>query len=209
MMKQFFLQLIMILVFLTPAFAFFEPQPDIQIYPQPDSPLQLSNPLPKWRISIYKDEKVDMLTLNFVIKNVGQKNIRAYAIRYFTGDFKTDTGGTLFSYSISPNGVLTVNKQNNGVWGEFSFNPQEIQNLKLAVDFVEFTDGTTWGMDISKSAEQFAGVKAGTKVGREYLQKISRQDGIEASIKAIDEIYQSKSGLRKTDRAEITGQKRF
>jgi hypothetical protein len=198
-MKQTIFLAIIITLLLTPVFAFFNQQ-EVSVYNQPDSPLRLSNVVSKWRISTDdKEQEWNMLTVEFVSQNVSNKTIRAYTIRQFEGEFNKGKGLTQFSYTTTPSGLLKPNQLCNEEIGEGGYR-QIPQSIKLAVDFVEFTDGSTWGQDISESAQQLAGVRAGREAFLEHLKIINKQNGIEAVIKALDEI---KDVLPPNDKSEI------
>lgn len=187
-MKQTMFLAIVITLFLTSAFAAFGQQV-VSVYPQPDSPLQLSSVVLKQRtMTDDNGREWYMLSVKFVSQNVSNKTIRAYTIQEFEGDLTDKAGGTALSYSPSPLGWLKPNQLRSEGFGENSRSSEpQNQGVKLAVDFVEFTDGSTWGRDVSKSAEQIAGMRAGAKASLEYLRKINEQSGNEAVIQALDE----------------------
>jgi hypothetical protein len=161
-------------------------QQAVSIYPQPDSPLQLTNVVTKLRTSIDdKGQEWNMLTVEFVSRNVSDRTIRAYTIQQFQGESDEIVGMTQFSYAASPSGFIKPNQSRNEEIGECGYTKIP-SNIKLAVDFVEFSDGSTWGKDVSKSAEQLAGVRAAAKASLEYLKRINDQNSIEAIIKALD-----------------------
>lgn len=179
------------IVFLTIIFALLAinvfAQTEVSIYPQSDSPLQLSNIVPKWRKSIDNiGQEWNMLSVEFISQNVSDKTIRAYAIRQFSGDFDKDLGLVQFSFTLKNSGLRQPNQFINEAVGEEGFSKSP-SIIKIAVDFVEFTDGSTWGNDLSNSAQQLAGVKAGVKVFVEYLNEIKKQNGIQDVIKTLDE----------------------
>lgn len=198
-MKKTILSAVVFTLFLTSAFTVFG-QSEVSVYSQPDSPLQLSNVVPSWRKSNdFKGQEVNMLSIEFISQNIGDKSIRAYTIRQFSGDFDSDIGATIFSYAPTDSGLLKPNQLRHENIGESgsSVTPEKI---KIAVDFVAFTDGSTWGKDASKSAQQLAGVRGGGAAALEYLKGINKQDGIEAVIKTLDEM---KELLPPVDKSEI------
>ncbi len=170
-------------------------QTEVSIYPQTDSPLQISN-------VIQRSEKAtddtgrewEKLIVNFTLQNVSDKTIRAYTLREFSGAFDTDLGGVLSSYKLSGAGIFTPNQFSNEQIGESSStlvtpgSARVRERFKLAVDFIEFTDGSTWGKDLSNSAQQIAGIKTGIKKILESLKEPNRQGGIKAVIKTLNEM---------------------
>jgi hypothetical protein len=162
-------------------------QTEVSIYPQSDSPLLLSNIVPKWRKSIDdRQQEWNMLSVEFISQNVSDKTIRSYAIRQFSGDFDKDLGLVQFSFTLKDSGLSQPNQLINEEIGEEGFSKLSLI-IKIAVDFVEFTDGSTWGNDLSNSAQQLAGVKAGVKAFLEQLNEIKKQNGIQDVIKTLDE----------------------
>lgn len=208
-MKQISFSLIVLLLVFTSAFA----QKDISVYPQPDSPIQISEETASW--SIKKDDKDKIwntLTGNYVIKNVSSKPIRAYTIRKFIGDFMTDKSEHEFVIASSEKGSLQPGKSIPADLGNSSFSPDRLPEIKLAVDYVEFMDGTTWGMDLFQSAEQSGGVKAGRKAGKELLLKVKEQSGINEVAKLLENppvISPPQNQTQKWQRGFATGLKYY
>lgn len=176
------------IILVIPAFASLKQQNEVSVYPQSDSPLQLSNVVTKWRTSTSNQSgKWYMLTVKYTSQNVSDKPIRAYTVRLFRGEFKNNNGMTSFSYPVNL-GLLSSYQFRNGDIGEEGGYQKIPDDIKIAVDFVEFADGSTWGEDISKSAEQLAGLRAGAEASLEYLKNINKQNGIEAVINSLEEI---------------------
>lgn len=160
-------------------------QTEVSIYPQTDSPLQILNVVTQTRKSIDESGlEWNMLTVDFNVQNVGDKPIRAYTIREFSREFDNDSGGTISSYRSS---ALKANQSSDESLGETG-STQAQESLKLAVDFIEFADGTTWGKDFSNSAQYFAGIKTGIKTILEKLKEPDQKGGIKAVIKTLDEM---------------------
>ncbi len=182
-----FLTLFTIILFV-PAFASLKQQKnEVSIYAQPDSPLQITNAVAKWRTSTSnKSGKWYMLTVEFTSQNIGDKPIRAYAMRLFHGESDNNNEISSFNYPVIL-GLFDQHQSRSGSIAEGSF--QKIpENIKIFVDFVEFADGSTWGEDISKSAEKLAGLRAGAEASLEYLRNINKQNNIEAVFDSPDEI---------------------
>lgn len=187
-MKRTILLTLIFTVFHALAFADFGQQKEVIIYAQPDSPLRLSNPVPKQEIITDNNgQDYKMMSVEFVNENVSGKSIRAYAIRVFEGDFDKDVGMTDFGYATRDSALLKPYQTRIGEIGESSFS-EKAESIKIAVDFVEFTDGSVWGADITKSAQILAGLRAGAEASLEFLKNINKQNGFEAVIKSLDEI---------------------
>jgi hypothetical protein len=190
------------IVFLAIVFALFlisvldaTAQTEISIYPQPDSPLQISNVVQ--RSEKFTDDmgrEWEKLIVNFTLQNICDKTIRAYTLREFSGEFDTHLGSVIAAYKLSGDEIFKPNQFSNEQIGESSSTlstPSSTkfrENFKLAVDFIEFTDGTTWGKDLSNSAQQIAGIKTGIKKILESLKEANHQGGIEAVIKTLNEM---------------------
>ncbi len=191
MKRKFFLTILFTLFFALDAFA----QTEVSVYPQPDSPLQILNVVPSSRKSTDDTGRTwETLIVDFTLQNVGDKTIRAYTLREFGGYFDTDLGGVIFSYKLSAEGILKPNQSSNEQIGAgisnlvVSGSTEVKENFKLAIDFIEFTDGSTWGKDLSNSAQQLAGLKTGIKTVLESLKESNQRGGIEAVIKTLNEM---------------------
>ena len=57
--------------------------------------------------------------------------------------------------------------------------------MELAVDFVEFADGTRWGDDISKTGEMLDGYRAGGKAATKRYREILASGGADALEQAL------------------------
>lgn len=136
----------------------------------------------------------EKLIVNFTLQNASDKMIRAYTLPEFSREFDTDLGSVLSSYKLSGAGIFNPNQFSNEQIGESSStlvtpgSARVRERFKLAVDFIEFTDGSTWGKDLSNSVQQIAGIKTGIKRILESLKEPNRQGGIEAVIKTLNEI---------------------
>lgn len=123
----------------------------VTVRSQPGAPLRIS------AVADNSDDPEAPL-VSFLVENVTGKPIQAYWISYDTvahgGDVTLGVGvnaGT--SEQVLPPG----RRREAGVLNRGG------QRLKLWVDFVEFTDGTTWGEDASRYAESLAGQRAGAR----------------------------------------------
>lgn len=64
-------------------------------------------------------------------------------------------------------------------------NPER-SKVSLWVDFVEFTDGTTWGPDTNKYSEHLAGRRAGMRAEAERLRGLLESRGVRAFVEALE-----------------------
>lgn len=155
----------------------------VSTYAQPDSPLRISVIVPQWKISA--DGKWQMLELSFRLENVSGKPIRAYAIRLSDGGLKQKGGVLTFSNITTARGFIQPYQSGVDELGGAGYAVAP-PNLLLAVDFVEFADGSTWGEDVFESASRLAGQRAGAKATLGRLREIQAKDGIESLIRTID-----------------------
>lgn len=118
--------------------------------------------------------------LQVMFQNQSPKEIRAYAITSYTSTEKEQNGYTQFMN-------LT---QRSGAW-----HPTEVRavsvsdtrddaivSVRLAVDFVEFSDGTKWGPDGQHSGDLLSGQRAGAKAERERIRQLLKGKGRAAVI---------------------------
>ncbi len=188
-MKHYFVLTIFSFIFLTSAFAAFAQQ-EVSVYPQPDSPLQISKVSAKWEVfEISEGQQVPKLEVNYTLQNIDSKTIRSYAISLFEGDIsKPDAvlhGGLALpgksSQFISP-------KQSKFESIVEAGTDVRQNNVKIAIAFVEFADGSTWGSGTPHYAPMLAEYRAGVEAAYEYLQTVGRNDGVNAVITALDEL---------------------
>lgn len=144
----------------------------VTVRSQPGAPLRIS------AVADNSDDPEAPL-VSFLVENVTGKPIQAYWISYDTvahgGDVTLGVGvnaGT--SEQVLPPG----RRREAGVLNRGG------QRLKLWVDFVEFTDGTTWGEDASRYAESLAGQRAGARAESERLLKLLETGGLLAVMDA-------------------------
>jgi hypothetical protein len=152
---------------------------DVQIAPQPDSPLRVT-------IQTVTASTSFEVAADLAVTNIGDKSISSFAVRhddYLQGGSKA-SGVTLVT-AASVNGALLPNASNPVSTGAHKYS-EEVVKIILSIDFVEFTDGTTWGEDKEKSAELLAGRRAGAKTAREKLSERFQKEGAASVAQAIE-----------------------
>lgn len=164
-------------------------QKEATVYPQPDSPLQISITSAKWGVEeVDKGRKIPSFLVNYSLQNVSNKEIRVYAISVIEGDFRKPEN--VFPDLAIPTGksqFLSPNQSKIATFHYISTNAPQ-GSAKMAVDFVEFTDGSTWGQEASYYAPLLAAFRSGVKAAYEYLRTVERNNGVDAVLKAIDEL---------------------
>lgn len=130
--------------------------PTVSIQPQPDSPL---------RISAVKLDTADYpkMQVNVEVLNTESKAISAFAIRQDDGLEYTGSGGVTLTQMSKLSTVLQPAQTKTITTGAETY-PKGLENISLAVDFIEFIDGTRWGTDKFKSGERMDGQRAGASV---------------------------------------------
>jgi hypothetical protein len=138
----------------------------------PDAPLALQLAQPESVGVDQHDPEVEV-----VITNTTDKPVSAYAIRYDIG----------LNSQLRPGGV----ELNNIYAAQFLLQPKEtrttfisgvhyslpIERIVVSIDFVEFTDGTTWGGDTYSSGEVLAGMRAGARTATKHLRELLAAQG--------------------------------
>jgi len=154
--------------------------PEIIVDKQPTDPFVLT---------VENQELLDPRTPIIQVKltNTHVKTIRAYAIRY---DITLD-GGSQFrgglecqistsESSLVPPGETAATDVGGGTFS----NPAS--SITLSVDYLEFTDNTSWGPDTANTRERLAGMRQGARSARRHLTRLLRTSGSDSVIKAIE-----------------------
>ncbi|HEV2912035.1 MAG TPA: hypothetical protein VGX92_01855 [Pyrinomonadaceae bacterium] len=156
------------------------PPPKISVEQQTGSPLLISstyiNPSDPFKPQY-----------SYTITNVSDKHIRAYAIKEdirFANEGVETSGAVLsilpsLNLLLQPNQSRSINKDNGEQY------THAINEVTLSVDFIEFSDGSTWGNDSFKSAERLAGRRAGGKAAIKKFREKLATGGLNALTDAI------------------------
>ena len=132
-----------------------------------------------------ESEKGQDFRLRVMVQNQSTKNIRAYAITSHPSTEKIQNGYTQF---------INLTKR-EGVWRPTEIKTIEINDprqepivsVRIAVDFVEFSDGTTWGPDTSNSRDTLAGQREGARAEKQRVRQLLRDGGRAKVVKGIEE----------------------
>lgn len=155
------------------------PEPPVTTQAQPESPLTLTAK-PRWF-----DEKTFEIYL--VVKNIADKPVTAYATTS-SNLSAPNSQKACFIYSFpAPGKMLRRDKTD----GKSTWNGTDEQNkpprLEFAVDFVEFSDGSTWRTDSCQAKEHLEGFRAGLRAARSLFREIVAEAG---SQKLIDDLIE-------------------
>jgi hypothetical protein len=121
------------------------------------------------------DEKI--FEIYVVVKNVGDKPVTAYATTWLNlSSANLDKACFIYSFP-GPGKMLTPDKSD----GKSHWNQTDGENkppqLEFAVDFVEFSDGSTWGTDYCQAKEYLEGFRAGLRAARTLFKKMVAEAG--------------------------------
>jgi hypothetical protein len=147
------------------------PPPTVSIATQDNAPIRIVS------TSVVSAEPSNF-RLQVMIQNQSLKGIRAYTIVSETASDKKQGGNTDF-----------LNLRTN-IWQPTAIKATEVSDtqndpivrVNLTVDFVEFTDGTTWGPDTQHSSDILLGQREGARVERRRLRQLLRSKGPKAVI---------------------------
>lgn len=136
----------------------------VLISTRPDAPLGL-------QITHSESAGVDQYIpeVEVVITNPSNKVVSAYAIRHDVGlKGQLRPGGVRLIRARAARSLLRPgDAQTVSIGGTRYSLP--IERLVVSIDFLEFTDGTTWGADTYSSREVLTGMRAGEEATARYL----------------------------------------
>jgi hypothetical protein len=122
----------------------------------------------------------------YFLTNLSEKPIRAYTIQE---SVSLDAGAPIIGATMSH--LLAVKlflmpgatkQEEGGLGATYETSPVKIE---LAVDFVEFADGTRWGADANNSGDRLDGMRAGGKAAAKKYREILDAKGVIALEQAL------------------------
>ncbi|HEX8117825.1 MAG TPA: hypothetical protein VF521_11185 [Pyrinomonadaceae bacterium] len=148
---------------------------EVSIRPQPDSPL---------RVTFVGESPEELKTPHVLlaVENVGAKSISAYSI----GCKLTVRGEEVVTPGVGASAIAPVAVLNPGDRRAAGVPNPERSPVQVWVDFVEFTDGTTWGPDATKYSEHLAGRRAGVRAEAGRLRELLKAGGGQAFAAALE-----------------------
>lgn len=143
-----------------------QPQrPTVTAQTQPGAPLVISSP----RIVSWDGQEVEV-AMDLV--NVSSKPIRAYAIKQGLEGEETHSGQVMFtSLDLTNSSTLKPNQLTTN-FDVYQISSAKEDHVIFFVDYVEFSDGTKWGLDSANFAEHSAGQRAAAYILTKRLLKI-------------------------------------
>jgi hypothetical protein len=146
---------------------------------QPDSPLVILSP----RIISWDGQYLEV-ALDLI--NVSSKSIRAYAIKQgLEGEEGRRGVATFTSFELTNLPALLPN-QSTTTFDVYQTGAAKPENVMFFVDYVEFSDGTKWGLDSANFAERSAGQRACAYILSKRLLKILNVSDAADVMKAIE-----------------------
>jgi len=145
-----------------------EPQVKVEVINPADSPVLIT--LTGVHDSHYFD---DVQTIDFMLQNLSQKRITVYVPLLSSASLK-EGSGIYKRYDFEPGKVMetALNLQRD------KLKPDE--KLFLSIDYVLFSDGTSWGPDSQKTSEYLSGSDEGTKYAIDQIRGLLKEKNKEA-----------------------------
>jgi hypothetical protein len=157
------------------------PPPKVEVESPPDSALHITVRT-KW-----VNVSPPGIELALKVKNISSdKAVRAYATRQaFTAD---EPPQGCFLLNVIKRGKVLQPGQSEvrSTWRGYPLDSRK--PILLFIDFVEFTDGSTWGADGCQSAQYLAGARAGAKMLAERSERVLEDLGAAAMMKSLKQI---------------------
>lgn len=129
----------------------------------------------------------DSLTANtpeveLTLTNLSKYPISAYAVRFDVLGENWQKGGVDLSDAVSVQSIFKPGQSKPVTVGGGIRYSDPIKAVKLAIDFVEFTHGLTWGPDSFQSSERLDGRRAGVRALALHLRQILQEKGPAAAL---------------------------
>jgi len=147
-----------------------EQVPNITIT-SPQAPLQI---LSTWVANTTPQD----FRLVLQVQNQSGKGIRAFAINSQVATGKRQNEHSQFE-NLTQQSSVWQPTQIRSIEVSDSLEDQ-IRSVRLTVDFIEFTDGTTWGSDSENSRDLLKGQREGAKFERQRLRDLMKAKGFQA-----------------------------
>jgi hypothetical protein len=120
--------------------------------------------------------------LRFDIINRSDKPIHSYQCRWYSPNQMGN--GAYGAWANSQEANLLPGQSTEG-----GISAHEYFELTLTMDFVQFSDGTTWFSTSPEATAKPEGVEAGAKAAAEYLLKLLNREGAAAVIRELPRIH--------------------
>jgi hypothetical protein len=156
-------------------------KPAVKVREQAGSPMEVRVET-KW---VSEDQQG--LELYLVVTNAGQRPVRAYTVRV-GGVVEGERGGGCFFHNTEKKGKILQPGRARGqsTWRAVPLSVEHPE-IDVALDFVEFDGGGTWGVDTCQSAEFLEGARAGGRVARREFRRRLDDFGLDTLLRQLDD----------------------
>ena len=149
----------------------------------PDAPMVLQVPNPESPGADNHSPEVEI-----AITNTSDKQVSAYAIKYrVVCNGESRPGGVELIQSSTADSLMPPHDTRTVYVGGAHYS-LPIEEIIVSVDFVEFTDGTSWGTDTYSSKEVLAGMRAGARRTAAHLLRVFTASGANALSAELERI---------------------
>jgi hypothetical protein len=164
--------------------------PPIIIASQPDSPLVITTSV-RWAIP-----SREILDLYVTVTNQDVRSVRSYTTRIDLGTQNGQTKQCPIMNVYFPGKVIKQEEKDGKSRFIAPDKNMPLSPIKVSVDYVEFTDDSTWGQDTCQTVEYLAGERAGGEAAIKWFQNFIREKGMKA---ALDVIRNRDANIEKPD----------
>lgn len=150
------------------------PLPKSLVADQPGAPLALCVPAMRWAAD------GAILDVYIVVRNTGARGVTAYGTR---SEFDTPAGKREECHRfnvLSPGKVILTGQGDGKSRFHGVARGAEPKSVLVALDFVEFADGATWGPGVCGTAEKLAAERAGGRRALGELRRLLKSEGPQA-----------------------------
>ncbi|MCA1632920.1 MAG: hypothetical protein LC802_04160 [Acidobacteria bacterium] len=149
--------------------------PAVSIEPQDSTPLRIVSATP-----LFLDSET--YTVRVILQNQSSKKVRAFAIA--ADNTSGGNGGLVMFVNLARSNAVLVPTQMRSVDINYSQKGSPT-NVTLSMDFVELSDGSTWGPDVNKSQDRLSGQRAGAKIEGRRIRELLKAKGVAAVLASI------------------------
>lgn len=151
-----------------------QPPLSVEVVSQVDSPLLIT-------ILNVDNSNSSYQTVNYTVQNVSKMPIRAYT---FLGYKKQ--GGKFITNSFTTK-LFQPKEVKVEEFVEERANIKSDEKLSLSIDYVDFSDGSSWGEDKYQTSEQIAQERAGRKAAIKHLKSVIDSQGQTALLNLLEQ----------------------
>jgi hypothetical protein len=143
-----------------------QPPIKVKIEEQKDCPLQIT-------VVNVDNFALTHQTVNFNIQNIANKNVRAITVLGNSGN-----SGKILTTSFATK-LFQINEM---ISSDIPIEREMIKEnnlLTLSIDYVEFEDGSSWGVDTQRKSENFAGERSGRLAAIKQIREFIKTQNLE------------------------------